>query len=188
MTITPWPDHLLTLAEWAALDLEPSSRYEVHQGVLIVAPRPHALHQRAMARLATALDAVLPSDLTALADFEIVMAGVAGGPATVRVPDVVVLPERLAAADPVRLTAADVLLAIEIASPGTRRTDRMTKLGQYADAGIPHYWILELGPPVELTAQVLVDGDYEITARCSGVVNLLSPVPLLIDLETLVTR
>jgi len=33
-----------------------------------------------------------------------------------------------------------------------------------------------------------VDGDDEGTARSAGVAGLLSPVPLLIDVETLVTR
>lgn len=57
-------------------------------------------------------------------------------PATVRFPDVVVVPTRVAERNPPRLDAADVLLAVEIISPGTRRTDRVTKLTEYADAGI----------------------------------------------------
>src|SRR5450755_1032159 len=57
-----------------------------------------------------------PDVLTAVADVEVVIDAV--HPATVRVPDVVVVPTRVAERNPPRLDAADVLLAVEIISPG----------------------------------------------------------------------
>jgi Uma2 family endonuclease len=44
------------------------------------------------------------------------------------------------------LRPADVLLILEIVSPGSETTDRVTKFKEYAKAGVPHYWIVRLGP------------------------------------------
>ncbi|MEV6210743.1 Uma2 family endonuclease [Kitasatospora sp. NPDC051914] len=38
------------------------------------------------------------------------------------------------------------MVAVEIASPSTRVTDRKMKPALYAAAGIEHYWRLELDP------------------------------------------
>jgi Uma2 family endonuclease len=43
--------------------------------------------------------------------------------------------------------AADVVLAVEIISRGSRRLDTVVKAAEYADAGIPHYWVVDLGEP-----------------------------------------
>ena len=186
MSTVPWPDHLLTLAEWDALPADDLRRYELFEGVLLVVPRPAPRHQRAMVRLASELDRQLPDELTALADVEVVVDP--GDPATVRVPDVVVVATARAEENPARFSAGDVLLAVEIVSPGTGRTDRVTKLTEYADAGIAHYWVLVLDEPVTLTAHTLVDGDFEVVAQGGGALALASPVPLVLDLEGLVRR
>lgn len=49
------------------------------------------------------------------------------------------------------LRACEVLVVLEIVSPGSYRTDHVIKHGEYADAGIPHYWIVDLDDPVTLT-------------------------------------
>lgn len=186
MTTASWPDHLLTLAEWDALPEDTSRRYELVEGVLLVAPRPAPMHQRAMVRLTAELDRQLPDELTALADVEVVVD--ARYPATVRAPDVVVVRSSRAQQNPARLTAADVLVAAEIVSPGTGRTDRVTKRTEYADAGIPHYWLVELDPPVTLTAHTLVEGEYEHVAGGIGMIAILSPAAVRLDLDTLTSR
>ncbi|HXV92841.1 MAG TPA: Uma2 family endonuclease [Pseudonocardia sp.] len=66
-------------------------------------------------------------------------------PLTIRVPDLVVTHTALYESNPPRLDAADVLLAVEILCDGTRRVDRVLKLSEYAEAGIPRYWIVDLG-------------------------------------------
>ncbi|MET9415198.1 Uma2 family endonuclease [Streptomyces klenkii] len=38
-----------------------------------------------------------------------------------------------------------VVLAVEVVSPGSRLEDRFTKPGQYAEAGIRHFWRVERG-------------------------------------------
>lgn len=50
------------------------------------------------------------------------------------------------------LKASDVVLAVEIGSPGSRRTDHVNKRQDYADAGIPYYWIIDIDEPVSITA------------------------------------
>ncbi|MGH3902748.1 MAG: Uma2 family endonuclease [Pseudonocardiaceae bacterium] len=81
-----------------------------------------------------------------------------------------------AAANPCRLEAADVLAAVEIISPGTGTTHRVTKRYEYADAGIPHYWLVDLDEPVTLTAYTLVDRNYEhVAADIADTVTILKP-------------
>ncbi len=186
MSAATWPDHLLSLAEWDLLPEDTSHRYELIEGILLAAPRPASMHQRAMVRIAAELDRQLPSELTALADYEVVVDS--SFPPTVRAPDVVVVPNGPAEDNPPRLLAADVVLAVEIVSPGTRRTDRVTKPAEYAEAGIPHYWLVDLDPPVTLTAHLLVDGAYEVVAEGSSTLDLTAPVPIRLDVAGLVER
>lgn len=179
MTATHWPDHLLTLDEWDALPEDGSRHYELVEGVLAVSPKPAPLHQRAMYRLAGQLDEQLPDHLTALPDVELVLQ--AQHPATVRAPDVLVADCRVAEANPARLAAADVVLAVEIVSPGTKRTDRVTKPVEYSEAGIEHYWLVDIEAPTTITAYRLVDGEYEIVADCAEAFTLSEPCGLTID-------
>jgi Uma2 family endonuclease len=144
-----------------------------------------------MGRLMATLDAQLPDVITALPEVEVVVGP--GDAATVRVPDVVVVRSNLADANPPRIPASDVLLAVEIVSPGTARTDRVTKLHQYALAGIPAHWVIDLDPPTTVVAHLLVDSFYEICAQGGGRVELVLPgtAPddvLTIDLDSLTTR
>jgi len=60
MTAQPWPDHLLTLEEWAALPEDTSRHIELADGVLQVSPRPELTHQRASRLLANDLEDSCP--------------------------------------------------------------------------------------------------------------------------------
>jgi Uma2 family endonuclease len=181
---SPWPDHLLTLEDWERLPEDTSRHYELAEGVLHVAPRPVPRHQVAMARLFGQLDAQLPAEWAAVADSEMIVES--GPPATIRAPDVLVVPQRAIDDGRPRFAAVDVLVAVEIVSPGTGRVDRVTKFAEYADAGIEHYWIVDLTEPVDLIAYRLIDGDYESVASGSGVVVVESPARLTVDLPALV--
>lgn len=110
-----------------------------------------------------------------MTETEVVVDG--GAPATVRVPDVLVVDADVIAANVPRLRAADLLLAIEIVSPGSRRQDRITKFAEYAEVGIPHYWILDLDEPANLQAYELADGAYRQIAEGSATVGVNVPVP-----------
>lgn len=69
-----------------------------------------------------------------------------------------------------------------IVSPGSRTTDRVSKLAEYAQAGIPHYWVIE---PATLIAYKLVDGRYEIVAKATGKVTLVEPATVTFDVSRL---
>jgi Uma2 family endonuclease len=43
-------------------------------------------------------------------------------------------------------TPEEIVLAVEVVSPGTQTTDRREKWFEYAEAGIPHFWRVELDP------------------------------------------
>ncbi|MFE1593566.1 Uma2 family endonuclease [Nocardia sp. NPDC058705] len=62
------------------------------------------------------------------------------GPPTARIPDVVV---NRCPQDFDRLIARGVFIVVEVVSPCSARRDRIHKMADYADAGIPHYWIVE---------------------------------------------
>lgn len=186
MTSLSWPNHVLTLEEWEALPEDETLRLELAEGVLVMSPQPFSWHQKASMRLGYRLDEQLPSVLTALSEVEVVLAG---QPPTIRVPDVVVTRTASYEANPPRYPAADVLLAVEVPSDGTRRVDRVLKFSEYADAGIPQYWIIDLDPPATLTAYLLVDGEYELAAETTGHVTLdVSAHPVTVDLDALTRR
>ncbi|MBP2323403.1 Uma2 family endonuclease [Kibdelosporangium banguiense] len=178
-----WPDHLLSLADWEALPEDNSRHFELVEGVLQVSPHPVWNHQRAITKLLGRLDSQLPQDLVVQPEFELVLSD--SFPPTIRVPDLLVVPEAVGRTNPPRVRAEDVLLVVEVVSPGSRKIDRVHKLNEYAEAGIPDYWIVDLDPPVSVTAFQLIDGDYELNAETDGVLSVTTPAPLNIDLGKL---
>jgi hypothetical protein len=61
---TPLHRPPMTLEEFVALPEDDSARYELQEGVLVVAPRPRPLHQDAMFRLGVQIHRFLPPELT----------------------------------------------------------------------------------------------------------------------------
>ncbi|MGO4613821.1 Uma2 family endonuclease [Nocardia sp. 2YAB30] len=182
-----WPDHLLTLEDWIALPEDSSRSYELVEGVLVVSPRPVSQHQRAIWRLAAQLEPQLPPTHGVLTKSEVV---IAPGPCpTIRVLDVLAVPAAGIDDNLPRCDAADVLLAVEILSVGSKRTDRVTKFFEYAEAGIEYYWLIDLDEPASLTAHRLIDGDYELVAEQSGRATLdLAGTPITIDITALTSN
>jgi Uma2 family endonuclease len=120
---------------------------------------------------------------------------VAGGPndistpAGVRKPDVFVVPKDVARSAIDRRVrtyyASDLLLVAEVVSPrsGSERTDRVQKVGEYAKAGIPLYWIIELDPDPKVTVLSLGEDAYELAAevRAGHVLRVEEPFPVSFD-------
>ncbi|WUI08003.1 Uma2 family endonuclease [Micromonospora sp. NBC_00421] len=84
-------------------------------------------------------------------------------------------------ADRFRLRSSDVVLAVEIVTPGTRRVDRFAKPGEYAAAGIPFYWRIEQDP-VHLYAYRIGERvgpggvrQYELVADSADLIELTEP-------------
>jgi Uma2 family endonuclease len=181
-----WPNHLLTLEEWDALPEVEGVRLELAEGLVVMSPIPLSLHQRAAMRLGYRIDEQLPRDLTAVSGVEVI---VCDPPPTVRVPDVSVSFSRTVERNPARLRASDVLLAVELLSDGTRKVDKILKFSEYAEAGIPQYWIIDLDGPTSMLAYILVNGNYELSGEHTGKAALdVAGHPVSIDLPALTRR
>jgi Uma2 family endonuclease len=184
-------EHPLTIDDYAALGEADHGRVELQEGSLVMSPSPTPDHNVAGLALAMALAAQLPAHLEVVPDVDVDLALVGRGePATARRPDLVVIDRSVrprVRAEGGMIRASEVLVAIEIVSAGSRRTDNIVKRAEYADAGIPHYWIVDLDDPVTVLACHLTD---EFGYRDNGVVKgrFVSSVPfeVTVDLERLV--
>lgn len=87
------PRGLLSLEQWDALELDPTRRWELGEGTLIMSPRPHPRHQRISRRLTRLLEDHLPDGLEAVPEIEVTTS--ASFPPSVRDPDIVVVRDRV---------------------------------------------------------------------------------------------
>ena len=187
--VTP-PYRLLTVAEYLEIgEVEPGYT-ELVEGRLLMSPSPAADHSHATASLILQVAPQLPPELEVLPDLDVdLRLAPADSPGTVRRPDLVVV--RREARRRVRreggtIRASEVLVAVEILSPGSRRMDHVLKRAEYADAGIPHYWIIDLDEPVSLIACHLAgEFGYVDGGAITGIFRTTEPVPVEIDLEAL---
>ena len=85
-------------------------------------------------------------------------AGAVGG----RIPDLIVWSK--AQAEGIWLSVADVLLAVEISSPGSEATDTVAKRIEYAGAGIPQYWTVDQDSAQTVIMYRLAGDRYEMQA------------------------
>jgi Uma2 family endonuclease len=184
MTAEARRDHLVSLDEWDAMPED--KNLELVNGVLHVVPASLPRHQRAGRRLANWLEEQLPHEWSVETDVDVVLKALPR--ATVRRPEVIIISSEVWGDGTHRFKADDVLLAVEIISPGSERTDLKIKPGEYAAAGIRHHWIVDLDDPISMAAYVLVDERYEHLGGGSGKIELMSPVPLTFDLDALVRR
>ncbi|MHA6797873.1 Uma2 family endonuclease [Bounagaea algeriensis] len=179
MSAATWPDRLLSLADWTELPEDGTHRTELVEGVLHVSPRPVVAHQRAIMRLGSQLSAQLPSGLEVLPEVEVVVHE--HWPATVRIPDLVVVAADVAGSAAPRCAAEEVLVAVEVVSPGSVGTDRVTKFAEYSAAGIEHYWIVDLDHPATIAMYQLKNGHYVLVAESATTVRTDDPADLRID-------
>ncbi|NUP34231.1 MAG: Uma2 family endonuclease [Streptomycetaceae bacterium] len=142
------------------------SRIELVGGALIVSPSPAWPHQKASLRLAMQFEsALVASD----APFEVAEAANVRTDDALFIPDIVVADIEAVRSGPVAVSMEDVLLVVEIVSPGNATMDRQLKPSAYAGLGLEHYWRLEpaAGTP-ELIVHTLAGGEYKETVRVTG--------------------
>lgn len=139
MGMLPVPKHW-TVEDYASFP-DDGNRYEIIDGALFVTPAPEVSHQGVVGELQGRLWTFLklhpeagrvwasPADIE-LADDTVVQ------------PDLFVIPAWLR---PRRWSDIEgrLMLAIEVLSPSTARTDRTIKRERYLRAGIPEYWIVD---------------------------------------------
>lgn len=128
-----------SLAEFAR---DPRKHIELVNGEIIVSPNAARRHFQVAWRLTSILEAHgLVSGMEA--NLILIDEG-PGRRALVREPDVYVLREENGSDEDGLFQRADnTLLVAEIVSPGTGATDWIDKKGEYAEAGIAHYWIVD---------------------------------------------
>lgn len=150
-------DAMLTMPPggWTIDDLdrlpETHLRYELTDGALTVSPSPSSLHQAIAGILMTRLDQLAPSAYAVTGAVEIRFTR-----RLTRIPDVLIVRTN----DPRRHWFApdEVVVAVEVESPGSHIEDRTTKPALYAQYGIPHYWRIE-PEPLRVTTYRLGPGD-----------------------------
>lgn len=191
MTLQPVaPPHPLTVVEYLAIgEIEPGYS-ELVEGRLVMCASPMFDHQEFLFELHAQVKSQLPPDLVVAQDLDLDLQFVpAAGPGTVRRPDLVVGTReaklRLRREGGV-LRASEVVLVAEVVSPSSVRTDHVVKRGEYADAGIPHYWIVDLDDPVSLIACHLAgDFGYRDGGAVTGTFTATAPFAVEIDLDSL---
>lgn len=160
---------------------EEGKGYELVHGWLIELS-PSMLHDHVAERLKESLRPHVPEDCVLRGPWDLRTPD-----DSIYVPDVAVLDGdayRAGLAEDRRaLTGEAFLLAVEVQRPrgGSWKVVHGTKLRDYALAGIPHYWIIDLNPVPTLTAHELgPDGAYIRTHRVSGdtVAELDEPFPV----------
>ncbi|MFD4905222.1 Uma2 family endonuclease [Kitasatospora purpeofusca] len=170
----PW-----TVEDVLALPEDPRNRIELVGGALLMSPSPGVPHQRASLRLAMLLSLAIDN---AEAPFEALEAVNVIVPDGLLIPDLVIADTGAAAEAGTTLNADDIVVAIEIASPSTRVTDKKMKPALYAAAGIPHYWRLELEPAPRLYLGHLERGTYtDRLVQTGETTRLTNPFPLDLD-------
>lgn len=183
------PDHLLTIEEYAALGETDSGFTELVEGRVVMSPSPIA-DNVAVFELGQQLAGQLPSQLRLLPETDVNLGLTpVGRPGFSRRPDLLII-ERAGVArvrrDGGMLRAAEVAVVIEIVSPGSKRTDCHVKHDEYADAGIPHYWIVDITEPVSLVAcHQAGEFGYLDAAAVTGTFTTEVPFPVKIDLDAL---
>ncbi|MEU8217450.1 Uma2 family endonuclease [Micromonospora taraxaci] len=151
-------------------------RVELRDGVLVVVPSPTYDHQNISSLLWMWLRQHAPLDLSPAT-----AVGVVINHRNTLEPDVVLLRRPLVGTSHY-FDAEQVMLAVEVVSPGTRRRDRLEKPADYADAGIPHYWRIEQNP-VHVYAYDLVDGRYELAADSAEELIVAKPFDIRLRLR-----
>ncbi|HUH71964.1 MAG TPA: Uma2 family endonuclease [Mycobacterium sp.] len=90
-----------------------------------------------------------------------------------------------------RVPAADVVLVVEIVSPGSRGTDHVMKLHGYATADIEHYWIVDPDAPADDRFIVYrLDGEIyrRVTALDGDRVHVNEPIEMEFTLDMVTGR
>jgi Uma2 family endonuclease len=133
------PGRALTLDDVAALgDADENHRYELDEGNLSVMPPADDEHNAIVTELVVWLVSHGHAVRQVQANSGVRISGENSG----RTPDLIVRRSppsgRTVWADP-----ADVLLVVEVVSPASAKLDRMIKPGEYAAAGIAHFWRVE---------------------------------------------
>ncbi|MFF2044192.1 Uma2 family endonuclease [Kitasatospora sp. NPDC058170] len=184
MIAPAWMHRQITSEQYDSWSEEQCAGIEIVDGMVAVSPSASKRHNRLARLLANALDRAGGTEWNADTDFDVRLQDV---PLNNRRPDVVVYRADTIDTSPTR--PEHVLLVVEVVSPGSETTDRVVKVDQYANAGIPFYWRVEqaaTGVPIVHTHVLDPAGRaYRDGGVFGGVLKASVPFPVEIDLGTL---
>lgn len=154
VTLTPTLEpigQVLTPEEYDALP--ENSRRELVDGVIHMMATPSFLHQEVAEALRGVLRRLKPDDLKVSGEVEISLRA-----RLRRNPDAMVVAAAGYEKRACRVLPEHVVLAVEVVSPGSESTDREVKPREYAEAGIEHFWRVEIDP--EIVVHTFRRGDH----------------------------
>ena len=183
--------HLLTIGEYAALGENEHGYTELIEGRLIMSPSPVPDHNTAGFELGVELRSRIPDNFEVQLDMDVDLDLVpADEPGSSRRPDLMVVhreARKRVRAEGGLIRASEVLLVVEIVSPSSKRIDHVHKRNDYADAGIPNYWIVDIDEPISLTVCRLTEQfGYQDDQTATGIFRTEVPFPVEINLDRLV--
>lgn len=159
---------------------------EIVDGGLVMSPAPGMYHEYVSVQLRAVLAGQVPAGHWLAGPVNLDLHP------SYRIPDLAVVPLRLVRRGRVLLAPSETLLVVEVVSPGSRTTDRVTKPAEYAAAGIPGYWRVETEPSVALTAYALEPGEHAYTELGTWGggqrAELSAPFPVRIPIDELIPQ
>ncbi|MER7673759.1 Uma2 family endonuclease [Kitasatospora sp. NPDC096128] len=172
---------------WFAADLDHLPQAPPHtellHGALVFRLAPQrSWHDRVARRPATALEAQAPDGLLVESRMSVTL------DERNRLEPDVVLAQAAFEPDRAGYTPGEVLLVVEVVSPESECRDHGVKFGKYAEAGIPHYWIVEQEdgrPVVHIHELDRVAHAYAPGRIFRGTLNRPVPFPIFVDLNAL---
>jgi len=150
---------VLTYDEYCLLPND-RNRYEILDGELSVTPAPRTKHQS----ISSHLHRILANHVVGnhLGDIYAAPTDVILAPTTVVQPDLIYIGIDRRNIITERAIEGTPTLVIEILSPTTHHTDRVTKAQLYAKYEVPHYWLIDPDPRVLEAYEMAVD-HYNLT-------------------------
>ncbi|MGC0420231.1 Uma2 family endonuclease [Embleya sp. AB8] len=182
--LDPPPTHGWTVDDLDRLADDAPRHVEIIDGALIPTGPRTAFHGLMLKALENGLTRQKPKDLLVMREWTVVVAPPQGPE-----PDILVIPDALLR-DPMqtRVDARHVLLAAEVVSADSRTRDYGRKRHLYAEAGIPHYWIIDYEQATKTTRISVYERDpgteaYVATGLFHDVVEVKVPFPVVLDLS-----
>jgi Uma2 family endonuclease len=150
----------ISVEVWRNLPEEFCRQVELVNGQAVRCEKPTRAHQAAATRITAMLDAAAEAHmernpgtcLDTSSDFDVLLWEVPA--ATIRSPDAALFD--CAPNDLRPLPAFHLKVVVEVVSPGSRKADKLDKMAEYADAGIPFYWLVWLSDDHVLSIDVHV--------------------------------
>lgn len=173
--VGPWTEQ-----DYLALPAD-RRRIELLDGSLLVSPSAGFRHQRLSFQLCYALAVAAPANLEVLEAINVRVA-----PGRILIPDLAVV--STPGANRTLAEPADVVLVVEITSPGNAIVHRAPKPQLYAQAGIPHYLRVDEGGhgPGAVLYRLTRNSYQEVTHAIPGhPLVLTEPIAVTLDLTAL---